>query len=115
MGDGAIYDQESDTWSAVTNENAPSPRKNHAAVWTGSEMVVIGGEGANGALSDSHAFNPSLNAWRPLEGNIGARGDLSVVWTGSRILIFGGQNNGRAVGQPMEIDPRPPIHLYSRQ
>ena len=115
MGDGAIYDQESDTWSAVTNENAPSPRKNHAAIWTGSEMVVIGGEGVNGALSDSHAFNPSLNAWRPLEGNIVARGDLSAVWTGSRILIFGGQNNGRAVGQPMEIDPRPPIHLYSRQ
>ena len=114
MGDGAIYDQESDTWSAVTNENAPSPRENHAAVWTGSEMVVIGGEGANGALSDSHAFNPSLNTWRPLEGNIVARGDLSAVWTGSRILIFGGQNNGRVVGQPMEIDPRPPIHLYSR-
>ena len=30
MGDGAIYDQESDTWSAVTNENAPSPRKNRS-------------------------------------------------------------------------------------
>ena len=78
-------------------------------------MVVIGGDDATGALSDSHAYNPSLNAWRPLDGKVVARGGMSAVWTGSRILIFGGHNNGRVVGQPMEIDPRPPVHLYSRQ
>ena len=115
MGDGAIYDQESDAWSTVATENAPSARENHAAVWTGSEMVVIGGDDATGALSDSHAYNPSLKAWRALDGKVVARGGLSAVWTGSRILIFGGHNNGHVVGQPMEIDPRPPVHLYSRQ
>jgi hypothetical protein len=44
LATGGRYRPVADTWS-VTNTGAglPSPRDNHAAVWTGSEMIVWGG------------------------------------------------------------------------
>ena len=33
-----------DTWTPTTLTNAPSPRYCHTAVWTGSEMIVWGGD-----------------------------------------------------------------------
>ena len=32
-----------DTWTATSTTNAPSPREEHTAVWTGTEMIVWGG------------------------------------------------------------------------
>ena len=36
-----------DTWTPTSITNAPDGRKNHTAVWTGSEMIVWGGDGAS--------------------------------------------------------------------
>ena len=33
-----------DTWTATSTVNAPSPRFDHTAVWTGSEMIIWGGD-----------------------------------------------------------------------
>ena len=115
MADGAVYDPATDSWIGLATDNAPSAREKHAAVWTGSEMVVIGGEGVSGALEDSHAYNPTTDTWRPLNGSVGARSGSTAVWTGSRILVFGGESNGQVIGQPMEIDPTPPMYLYRKQ
>jgi N-acetylneuraminic acid mutarotase len=78
-------------------------------------LVVIGGEGVSGSLADSHTYNPATDTWRALTGNIGARRGSSGVWTGSQVLIFGGAADGQTLGQPMEIDPTPPVHLYRKQ
>ena len=115
MADGAVYDPATDSWIGLATDNAPSAREKHAVVWTGSEMVVIGGEGVSGALEDSHAYNPATDTWRPLNGSVGARSGSTAVWTGSRILVFGGESNGQAIGQPMEIDPTPPMYLYRKR
>lgn len=115
LNDGGIYDPANDTWAAMASTNAPEAREGHAAVWTGSELVVIGGEGVSGSLADSHTYNPATDTWRALTGNIGARRGSSGVWTGSQVLIFGGAADGQTLGQPMEIDPTPPVHLYRKQ
>jgi N-acetylneuraminic acid mutarotase len=47
LGNGGRYDPESDTWTATTDVDAPSPRKRHTSVWTGSEMIVWGGDSAD--------------------------------------------------------------------
>src|SRR5436309_10016159 len=39
-----------DTWTATSNTNAPSGRYFHTAVWTGSEMIIWGGQNS-GVLS----------------------------------------------------------------
>jgi len=48
LNTGARYDPKTDTWAALSTLNAPPPRVNHTAVWTGQGMLIFGGY-ANGA------------------------------------------------------------------
>jgi N-acetylneuraminic acid mutarotase len=41
---GGRYNPGSDSWTPTGTSNAPSPRTGHTAVWTGSEMIVWGGD-----------------------------------------------------------------------
>ena len=45
---GGIYDPGTDSWTATSTTNAPSARAYHTAVWTGSEMIVWGGQDDSG-------------------------------------------------------------------
>ena len=40
---GGRYNPGTDSWIPMSDE-APSARSNHTAVWTGSEMIVWGGQ-----------------------------------------------------------------------
>ena len=59
LGDGAMYDMATDTWSPMSTTGAPSARLDHAAVWDGARMIVWGG-GIIGNIwfSDGFAFTP---------------------------------------------------------
>jgi hypothetical protein len=41
---GGRYNPLADNWTAPSTIDAPSARYYHTAVWTGSEMIVWGGE-----------------------------------------------------------------------
>jgi N-acetylneuraminic acid mutarotase len=43
LGTGGRYNPSSDSWTATTNTNAPSPRGANTAVWTGTQMIIWGG------------------------------------------------------------------------
>ncbi len=43
FNNGGLYDPTSNSWTAVSTTGAPAARSFHAAVWTGSEMIVWGG------------------------------------------------------------------------
>ena len=43
FNEGAIYDPITNTWQLTTLNNAPTPRKSHTAVWTGTKMIIWGG------------------------------------------------------------------------
>src|SRR5947207_10518579 len=43
MNTGGRYNPSTDSWATMSTTNAPSARKWHTAVWTGSEMIVWGG------------------------------------------------------------------------
>lgn len=45
FGDGAAYNPATDAWRPLPVDGAPSPRHEHVAVWTGTEMLIWGGEG----------------------------------------------------------------------
>ncbi len=51
LNTGGRYYPDVDSWASTSITNAPSIRSNHSAVWTGSEMVVWGGNGGNGDLN----------------------------------------------------------------
>ena len=67
VGDGALYDPYLNSWSPMSTENAPEPRSQMAAVWTGSEMLVWGGFGDGAkAHNTGGRYNPLTNTWRPM-------------------------------------------------
>ena len=113
--DGFIYNPADDTWSSISNVNAPSARENHASVWTGKEMLIIAGRGLSGVLSDSYAYNPKTNSWRQLEGSVGKRFNSTAVWTGEFVLVFGGDNGQRLISNPMKLNPAPSVNLFVRE
>jgi hypothetical protein len=43
LNTGGRYNARTDSWTATSTANAPFPRADHTAVWTGSEMIVWGG------------------------------------------------------------------------
>ena len=45
--------------------NAPDPRQHQTAIWTGTEMIVWGGDNGADALSNGGKYNPSLDNWTP--------------------------------------------------
>jgi hypothetical protein len=45
---GGRYDPGTDSWTATGPTNAPSARAYHTAVWTGSQMIVWGGQDDSG-------------------------------------------------------------------
>jgi N-acetylneuraminic acid mutarotase len=98
LGDGGRYNPDSNTWTPVsTGENSPSPRFQHAAVWTGSEMIVWGGHyhsgmGGNQIFNDGARYNPDTETWIPI-GDSGVpcgRTDFTAVWNGTEMIAWGG-------------------------
>jgi N-acetylneuraminic acid mutarotase len=98
IGTGGRYNPKTDTWTTISTNNAPSARKGHAAVWTGTEMIVWGGNERESYyyryLNDGARYNPNTDTWTPI-GTTNAptgRSGHAAVWTGNKILISGGYN-----------------------
>jgi hypothetical protein len=83
-GDGAAYDPASKRWRRIADA-ALTPRRNHVAVWTGSEMLIVGGEGQ----ADGAAYDPARDTWRQLPaapfavGSTEAAGEAHAVFQNS--------------------------------
>jgi len=87
--EGNIYNLENDTWTTISNINAPSARVDHSAIWTGEEMIIWGGRGR---LNTGGKYNPSTNSWLPVNIINAPEGRTShtAIWTGEEMIIWGG-------------------------
>jgi hypothetical protein len=94
----AIYDPADDSWRTGSRPAGPLPIFGDA-VWTGSEVAVVGNVGTSGksAGQDSmQLYNPVTDQWREIPWGLdGVRGNLVVAWTGSRLFVGGGRNGHR--------------------
>jgi N-acetylneuraminic acid mutarotase len=71
-----------------------------ASVWTGSELLIWGGENCAGAacptfraphLADGGAYTPATSKWRKLASSpLSARAPAATAWTGNEMLVWGG-------------------------
>ncbi len=87
-------------WRAIATSGAPAPRAGHTAVWTGTDLLVWGGERADGTpLGDGGRYNAATDTWAPMAtgGAPAPRSAHTAVWTGTEWLIWGGR--GAAVSQ----------------
>jgi N-acetylneuraminic acid mutarotase len=80
-----------DTWTDTSTINAPAPREQHTAVWTGSEMIVWGGSNSN-FLNTGGRYNPSTDSWTTTStaNAPDVRSQHTAVWTGSEMIVWGG-------------------------
>ena len=59
LNTGGKYSPSTDNWTATSTVNAPAARSAHTAVWTGSEMIVWGGNADN----TGGRYNPGTDSW----------------------------------------------------
>src|ERR1043166_4396113 len=52
-----------DTWTSTSITNVPEARGEHTAVWTGSEMIIWGGDGSNFQVNTGARYNPITDSW----------------------------------------------------
>ena len=91
LADGGIYNPKDGSWTYFQSPGLFRGRAKHSAVWTGDRMLVWGGLGKSGTLSDGAVFDPKTLEWQVLPGwGVTGRYDHSAVWTGDRVLIWGG-------------------------
>lgn len=102
------------TWSTVAD--APiQGRQGHTAIWTGSEMIIWGGEPGPAAIDDNRtsdgadgaAYDPSSDTWRLLpRAPIKGRTLHAAVWTGREMVVWGGRaNDDSPSGDGAAYDP----------
>lgn len=93
-------------WVAMSTVNAPASRSRHSAIWTGSKMIVFGGQQSGTYLADAAAYDPATDSWSalPLAGGASARANHVAVWSGTEMLIFGGDDNSGAISSGAAFD-----------
>jgi N-acetylneuraminic acid mutarotase len=101
FGDASRYDVANDTWtatSAAIGGSEPSERQGATAVWTGSEMIVWGGEYQGTYLHTGGRYDPVVNDWiaTRLSGAPSGRINHTAVWTGAEMIIWGGVDEAEA-------------------
>ena len=92
-GDGGRYNPTLNSWTAVNTSGAPSPRANHTAVWTGTEMIIWGGANNSTYYANGARYNPATDAWTPVPAvALAGRANHTAVWTGTEMIVWGGYN-----------------------
>ena len=93
--DGAVDDdfpQREDYWTSIAN--APAARTNHTTVWSGSELLVFGGDNGSGTVQTGGiAYVWATNSWRTLAAGPAKRWRHTAVWTGTKMVVWGGDDN----------------------
>ncbi len=96
LEDGAAYDPAADRWRKLP-ESPLGPRADHFAAWTGTEMLIWGGNPGtktafgNNEFGDGAAYDPAADKWRPMARfPLAARFSARAVWSGKVLVVWGG-------------------------
>ena len=103
LNTGGRYNPTGDSWTATNTFDAPSARDYHTAVWTGTEMIIWGGEFGSqppASLDTGGRYDPATDGWRAtgITNVPHARNDHTAVWIGDKMIVLGGSywmNNNR--------------------
>src|SRR5438552_16948892 len=96
LNTGGRYNPGTNSWTATSTINAPIGRSLHTAVWTGSEMIVWGGEdGYMDLLNTGGRYSPGTDSWIATSTTNAPDGRIyhKAVWSGSEMIIWGGDSS----------------------
>lgn len=96
---GAQYDPAAMQWIAMQAAGGPSLPYGATTAWTGREMVVLGGVGAE----SEGRYSPETDTWAPVsqQGALHTAHGVSV-WTGDAVLVWGGVDTASTRGAVAE-------------
>jgi hypothetical protein len=94
LSDGATYDPFTDSWDDLSGASGtpPSGRVGAITAWTGTAMIIWGGNSGTNAVAAGKLFNPSgAGAWTNITttGEPGARMYANAVWNPDDGVLFG--------------------------
>src|SRR3989442_5795333 len=71
--------------------NAPTGRYSHTAIWTGTRMIVWGGNDLTNPVNTGGQYDPA-NSWTATTtaSAPAARYYHTAVWTGTKMIVWGG-------------------------
>jgi len=103
---GGRYNPSTDSWTATSTTNAPSPRDSHTAVWTGTEVIVWGGAGT-GNFNTGGRYVVDTDSWTATSTTNAptARSYHTAVLAGSEMIVWGGSSNGSDVNTGGRYNP----------
>jgi N-acetylneuraminic acid mutarotase len=95
LNTGGRYNLSTNSWTATSTDGAPSRRTDHTAVWTGSQMIVWGGNTPGSPpyfVNTGGSYDPSIDRWQSTSTtNVpSARTKHTAVWTGGQMIVWGG-------------------------
>ncbi len=96
LNTGGRYNPLTDSWTPTSTVGAPSGRFSHAAVWTGTLMVVWGGHDSSTAPNTGGRYDPATDSWTPTStvGAPSGRRSHTGIWTGDLMVVWGGYGGG---------------------
>jgi hypothetical protein len=96
---GGSYTPATDSWRALPS--SPLSPRHTAGAWTGTEVIIAGGDLPPTAtvdhvqiFADAAAFNPATRTWRKLPPMPAARSAGTMLWDGTEVLYIGGTRPG---------------------
>lgn len=104
LNSGGRYDPVGDSWTTITQTNAPPSRFAHSAILTGSEMIVWGGFPAT---NTGGRYDLAANTWSStsLTGAPSARYTHTGIWSGTEMIIWGGFDGTNIFGDGARYNP----------
>ncbi len=100
--DGARYNPTTNAWTAIASTGAPpSARYSHTAVWTGSEMLIWGGNTGGSVTNTGSRYTASSDSWTTLAitgAPPSARSFHTAIWTGTAMIVWGGSTGNVSSG-----------------
>jgi hypothetical protein len=86
------------SWQLFSGINAPSQRWAHSMVWTGSKMIVWGGQDVvtGASLNSGAVYDPTTDTWFTMAtvNAPSARSHAATVWTGTEMIVWDGYWSG---------------------
>ncbi|HEU5060496.1 MAG TPA: hypothetical protein VFU21_28390 [Kofleriaceae bacterium] len=94
LATGGRYDPATDTWTPIALTGAPEAREDGVVVWTGTDMLVWGGQQGEVPLASGARYVASADTWCPIagEGAPVARRDHAGVWADHELIVWGGRD-----------------------
>lgn len=93
---GWVWDARANTWTTVTEQNAPAPRFDATVLWDGRRFLVFGGlhiqDGRPKPVSGGAFFDPFAGSWESVtsDGAPTPRYAPLVAFVGERLIVWGG-------------------------